>query len=251
TVKMLKWKPLLLYNISKLSSSPLCVSVAHEVVFVVACFDNGQTEAQIEFDAQEILYVDFERQEFVYTVPKFVMLDPSKMFVDISDYDDAKRGKRLCSAVVTYCTAAEKNLPEEKDPPESILYPAEDVQLGVENKLICFVNHFYPPSINVSWTKNGDPVSEGVSLSRYFPNSDGTFHQFSTLTFTPSEGDVYSCTVEHSALETPKTSIWEPEFRRQSHGPDVCCAVGLTLGLLGVAAGTFLIAKGQNRKYIV
>uniref|UniRef100_A0A8P4KDJ9 Ig-like domain-containing protein n=1 Tax=Dicentrarchus labrax TaxID=13489 RepID=A0A8P4KDJ9_DICLA len=95
-----------------------------------------------------------------------------------------------------------------QNPPESILYPAEDVQFGVENSLTCFVNHFYPPYIKVSWTKNGRPVSEGVSLSRYYPNNDQTFHQFSTLTFTPMEGDMYSCTVEHSALDSPKTRIW-------------------------------------------
>ena len=94
-----------------------------------------------------------------------------------------------------------------KDPPQSIIYPAEDVELGVENSLICFVNHIFPPYIEVSWTKNGRPVSEGV-LSRYYPNNDQTFHQFSTLTFTPSEGDIYSCTVEHLALEKPKTRFW-------------------------------------------
>lgn len=93
------------------------------------------------------------------------------------------------------------------DPPESSLYPADEVQPGVENSLTCFVNNFFPPGIKVSWTKNGSPVTEGVSLSRYFPNDDQTFHQFSTLEFTPEEGDVYSCTVEHLALDRPQTKI--------------------------------------------
>uniref|UniRef100_A0AAX7VKT0 Immunoglobulin C1-set domain-containing protein n=1 Tax=Astatotilapia calliptera TaxID=8154 RepID=A0AAX7VKT0_ASTCA len=57
----------------------------------------------------------------------------------------------------------------------SILCLAEEVELGVENSLIGFVNHFNPPSINFNQT----------------------FHQFSTLTFSLSEGDIYSCTVEH------------------------------------------------------
>ncbi|XP_026223279.2 H-2 class II histocompatibility antigen, A-U alpha chain-like [Anabas testudineus] len=184
--------------------------IAHEVVVVVACFDNGQTELQVELDSEEIAYVDFERQEFVYTVPRFVILNPSAMIVNIGDYTDASRGKRRCSEVIAYCKGVEKNPPEEKDPPQGVLYPAEEVQLGVENRLICFVSHFYPPYIQVSWYRNGRPVSEGVSLSRYYPNNDGTFHQFSTVTFTPSDGDIYSCTVEHSALDMPKTYIWEP-----------------------------------------
>ncbi|KAM6936725.1 mamu class II histocompatibility antigen, DR alpha chain-like, partial [Lycodopsis pacificus] len=75
------------------------------------------TEAQCEVDAEELLYVYFDREEVVST--------------------------------------EEKNPPEEMDPPESILYPSEEVQLGVENILICFVNHFYPPEIKVSCTRNG------------------------------------------------------------------------------------------------
>lgn len=96
-----------------------------------------------------------------------------------------------------------------KDPPgEVLIYTSAEVQPGVENTIICFVNGFYPPSIKVSWTKNGNPVSEGVSHSRYYPNKDQTFHQFSTLSFTPSWTDVYSCTVEHPALESPKIVLW-------------------------------------------
>ncbi|XP_071325277.1 H-2 class II histocompatibility antigen, A-U alpha chain-like [Trachinotus anak] len=220
--------------------------IAHEIVRFVGCFDNGTTEVLFEYDAEEILYVDFERQELVYTVPPFLVSDPSEMFEGLRVYIDAVKGKRVCSAVLTFFKLEEKNPPEEEDPPESVLYPAEDVQPGVENSLICFVNHFYPPFIKVSWTKNGHPVSEGVSLSRYYANNDQTFYQFSTLTFTPTEDDIYSCTVEHSALERPRTKIWEPEFSHQSQGPDIFCGVGLTLGFLGVTAGTILIVKGHH-----
>ncbi|XP_070768252.1 H-2 class II histocompatibility antigen, A-U alpha chain-like [Enoplosus armatus] len=220
--------------------------IPHEFVYVVGCFDNGMTEVQYEFDAEEILFVDFERHEVEYTLPRFLVINPSEIFDGPHIYNNAMKGKRFCSAVMAFCKAELKNPPEEKDPPESVLYPAEELQLGVENSLICFVNHFYPPDIKVSWTKNGRPVSEGVSLSRYYPNNDQTFHQFSTLTFTLREGDIYSCTVEHSALEGPKTRIWEPDFSHASLGPDVFCGVGLTLAFLGVAAGTFLMVKGHH-----
>ncbi|AWO96614.1 putative h-2 class II histocompatibility antigen A-B alpha chain-like [Scophthalmus maximus] len=209
---------------------------AHEYITVVGCFDNGPTEVTAVFNAEELMYADFERQVIEYTVPPFLMLDPGEVLKDIAVYKNAKKVKNLCLAIMAYCRAEEKNPPEEKDPPESILYPAEEVQRGVENLLICFVNHFYPPYIEVSWTKNGHPVSEGVSLSRYYSNDDLTFRQFSTMTFTPREGDIYSCTVEHSALETPTTRIWEPDFSHHSHGPDVFCGVGLAFGLIGVAA---------------
>ncbi|XP_041709858.1 H-2 class II histocompatibility antigen, A-K alpha chain-like [Coregonus clupeaformis] len=138
--------------------------------------------------------------------------------------------------------SAVPSIPQVKDAPESIIYPRDEGELGVENTLICFLNHFYPPPFKVNWTKNGLEVTEGAYLSRYYPNKDGTFHQFSTLSFTPQEGDVYACTVEHTALKDPKTS----EVSGSSAGPAVFCGVGLTLGLLGVATGTFLIIKGNQ-----
>ncbi|XP_076593908.1 H-2 class II histocompatibility antigen, A-U alpha chain-like [Chaetodon auriga] len=225
--------------------------IPHELVYILGCFENGTTEAQLEYDAEEIFYVDFERHELVYTVPRYYVNDLREKIDRFHVYENAQRGKTTCSAVLTISKAMEKNPPEERDPPMSILYPAEEVQFGVENSLICFVNHFYPPDIRVSWTRNGLPVSEGVSLSRYYPNNDQTFHQLSTLAFTPREGDIYSCTVEHSALKSPTTRIWEPELSHPSLGLDIFCGVGLTLGLLGVAAGTFLMVKRHHRQPIL
>ncbi|XP_051262640.1 H-2 class II histocompatibility antigen, A-U alpha chain-like [Dicentrarchus labrax] len=222
--------------------------IPHEFVNVVGCFVNGTTEVLFEFDNEEILYVDFQKQDIVYTVPRLIGPDPDKIVGQTYAriLEDAVTNRELCLGITAVAAAEEKNPPEEKDPPESILYPTERVELGVENSLTCFVNHFYPPDIKVSWTKNGRPVSEGVSLSRYYPNNDQTFHQFSTLTFTPREGDMYSCTVEHSALDSPKTRIWEPEVTPPGLGPDIFCGVGLTVGLLGVAVGVFFIAKGHH-----
>ncbi|KAK2844563.1 hypothetical protein Q5P01_011222 [Channa striata] len=221
--------------------------IPHEVLYVVGCFVNGTTEVQFEFDAEEIVYVDFAKEEIVYTVPAFLDPDPSQLLVGLSILNDALENEKLCLAFTAIAAAEENYPPEQRDPPESVLFPSEEVQLDIENSLICFVNHFYPPSVKFTWTKNGQLLSEGVSLSRYYPNNDQTFHQFSTLTFIPSEGDIYSCTVEHLALERPTTRIWEPEFSHQSLGPDIYCGVCLTLGMFGVSAGIFFIAKAQGQ----
>ncbi|KAL3980761.1 NADH dehydrogenase (ubiquinone) flavoprotein 1 [Sarotherodon galilaeus] len=224
--------------------------VPHEMTYVVGCFVQGLTEVQFEFDGEEFLYADFPKQEIVYTVPKFIFPDPSHVLVGLSILKDALDNRDWCLLITKIAAMEEKYPPEEKDPPEIVLFSSDKVELGVENSLICLVNHFYPPSINVTWTKNGHPVSTGVSLSRYFPNKDQTFHQLSTLTFTPSEGDFYSCTVEHSALETPQTRIWEAELTNsdQSLGPVIFCGVGLSLGLLGITVGVFFFVKGHQRQ---
>uniref|UniRef100_A0A3B3YI81 Ig-like domain-containing protein n=1 Tax=Poecilia mexicana TaxID=48701 RepID=A0A3B3YI81_9TELE len=196
-----------------------CFSVPHEITYFVGCFVNGTIDMQSEFDGEEILYINIQKKEIVFTVPTFIDTDP--------DF-----GRFL------FC----------RNPPDSMIFPSREVEPGVENSLICFVNNFYPPSIKVSWTKNGVPVRRGVSVGDYSPNNDQTFRQFSTLTFTPSEGDIYSCTVEHPALETPKTRIWEVEFYNTdpSLGPVIYCGVGLGLGVMGITVGVFFIVKGQQ-----
>lgn len=105
------------------------------------------------------------------------------------------------------------------EPPETSIYPRNDVQLGVKNTLICHVTGFFPPAVNVSWAKNNVIVTEDVSLSQYRPRSDGTFHVFSSLKITPEEKDIYSCTVNHRALQgQPQTKIWsKSRLQRESN----------------------------------
>ena len=89
-----------------------------------------------------------------------------------------------------------------------MIYPKDEVVIGTENTLICFVNHFFPPPIKVKWTKNDVVVAVEDRILSYLPNPDKTYRHISTLTFTPQEGDVYACTVEHEALQEPQTRFW-------------------------------------------
>ncbi|KAM3864376.1 H-2 class II histocompatibility antigen, A-R alpha chain-like [Diretmus argenteus] len=132
------------------------------------------------------------------------------------------------------------------DVPQSMIYPRDDVMEEVANTLICFVNHIFPSSIKVKWTKNDIEVTAEEAFIKYLPNPDRTFHVFSTLRFIPREGDIYACTVEHEALEEPQTRFWEFAISETSRGPAVFCGLGLSLGLLGVAAGVFLFVKGNH-----
>uniref|UniRef100_A0A3B4B9Z8 Ig-like domain-containing protein n=1 Tax=Periophthalmus magnuspinnatus TaxID=409849 RepID=A0A3B4B9Z8_9GOBI len=224
----------------------LCIKAyldhCHEANYIVGCFFNGTTQISLDLDGDLCLYADFENDDVALTLPPFFYVNTSQ-FPHL--YRNALRAKKLHSAPSIYIYEL-PNLTS-SDPPESILYPAEEVLLEVENSLVCFVNHFYPPVITVTWTKNNRLVSEGVSTSTYISNDDQTFHCFSTLTFTPEDGDVYSCTVEHPALEEPKTQSWisTPHKRHQDLALDLYCGVGLTVALLGVAIGTFLIIKGR------
>lgn len=95
------------------------------------------------------------------------------------------------------------------EPPETSIYPRNEVLLGVDNVLICHVTGFFPPPVDVSWSRNNVKVTEGVDVSQYRPRSDQTFHMFSSLKIRPAAGDIYGCTVNHAALqEQPQTKLW-------------------------------------------
>ncbi|XP_028326108.1 RLA class II histocompatibility antigen, DP alpha-1 chain-like [Gouania willdenowi] len=224
--------------------------IDHEVTHIIGCDVKGLSEAQYDFDTDEIMHVDFEKHNVVSNLPTRISLDPNTILDFERVYVNAEKANKACIHAMKFLTAEEDHPPKAKDPPDSIIYPAEEVHLGFENRLICFFNHFYPPPIKVSWTKNDQPVSDGVSHSQFYPNDDQTFHQFSVLKFTPMEGDKYNCTVEHLALESPKTKTWVYDVSHESHQiqtvvPDVVFGVGLTLGLLGVVSGTLLCIKGR------
>uniref|UniRef100_A0AAV2MD01 Ig-like domain-containing protein n=1 Tax=Knipowitschia caucasica TaxID=637954 RepID=A0AAV2MD01_KNICA len=215
---------------------------SHLARYVVACSAHiNSTRVLYDFDGDLILFVDFVNSDVIFTTPSFIHFD-SSYFDNV--FRNAWRARRTCLQTQLASILPGSKAPEVQDPPENILYPAEEVLLGIENRLVCFVNRFYPPVISVTWTKNNCPVSKGVTTSAYIPNKDTTFHCFSTLTFTPEQGDVYSCTVQHPALEEPTTRIWDVDVERhQDLAVDLYCGLGLTVAFVGVAIGTYLTIK--------
>ncbi|XP_051965306.1 H-2 class II histocompatibility antigen, A-R alpha chain-like [Xyrauchen texanus] len=133
------------------------------------------------------------------------------------------------------------------DRPEASIYSKDDVMLGIANTLICHIFGLFHPPVVISWTKNNVNVTENIHLSKYLLKIDGSFNIYSTLNFSPEEGDIYSCTVYHKTLENKfETKIWEVYVSLPSVDPAVFCGVGLLLGLLGVASGTFFLIKWNN-----
>ncbi|XP_065103535.1 HLA class II histocompatibility antigen, DP alpha 1 chain [Paramisgurnus dabryanus] len=217
------------------------LDVVHEETHVLGCSDTEE-EFIYGLDGEVMFYADFNKQEGKMSLPEFA--DPVSFPEET--YQAALANIQICKQNLDVCIQAYKSPQEKMDPPQTSIYPTDDVQQGVENALICHVTGFFPPPVKISWTKNNMIVTEDISLSQYYPNSDGTYTIFSTLKFVPVEGDMYSCSVNHKILPTPQTKTWDVEISLPGVGPAVFCGVGLTLGLLGVAAGTFFLIKGNN-----
>ncbi|KAJ6652471.1 hypothetical protein lerEdw1_011507, partial [Lerista edwardsae] len=72
--------------------------------------------------------------------------------------------------------------------PSATVYPRNPVELGDPNVLICLVDQFFPPVLNITWLRNGEEVSEGVEETDFYPAKDVTFRKFSYLPFVPEAG---------------------------------------------------------------
>uniref|UniRef100_A0A671QCX4 Ig-like domain-containing protein n=1 Tax=Sinocyclocheilus anshuiensis TaxID=1608454 RepID=A0A671QCX4_9TELE len=204
--------------------------IVHEYVGIHGCSETDGEDMH-ELDEEEMWHADFNQKRGVVTLPEFANPLEFPHFYETSVIEMTG-----CKSDVAFLTKIFKSPPPEmgKAPYKGNINVSDDVELGVQNTLICHVTGFYPPSLSISWTTNNANVTE-----------DGTFNIFSTLKVTPVEGDIYSCTVNHRALQgQPQTKTWDVAL--PSVGPAVFCGVGLTLGLLGVAAGTFLLIKGNN-----
>ncbi|XP_029382559.1 H-2 class II histocompatibility antigen, A-U alpha chain-like [Echeneis naucrates] len=219
--------------------------VVHVDLAISGCSDSDG-EVMYSLDGEEIWYADFVKGTGVEPQPPFI----DHMSLVEGTYEQAVASQQICKQNLKVLREAEKDIPLKNDPPSSlIVYSRDDVEIGQKNVLICYVTGFYPAPVKVYWTKNGKNVTEGTSINVPYPNDDFSFNQISRLDFIPQQGDVYSCSVTHPALQEHKTRIWGENLSASPNpgiGPAVFCGLGLTVGLLGVAAGTFFLIKGNE-----
>ncbi|XP_053149209.1 RLA class II histocompatibility antigen, DP alpha-1 chain-like [Hemicordylus capensis] len=94
-------------------------------------------------------------------------------------------------------------------PPTATVFPKNPVEMGDPNVLICFMDQFFPPVLNITWLKNGEEVSQGVTDTDFFPSADNAFRKFSYLAFVPQHGDVYICQTPRSRRSSQRRRrIW-------------------------------------------
>ena len=68
---------------------------------------------QEELDGEEIVYVDFDRKEFVFTVPKFIVPDPGEIIGHLLR-PRLMNGDEACLVALKFCIEEEHSPPEEK-----------------------------------------------------------------------------------------------------------------------------------------
>nr|XP_032630920.1 antigen-presenting glycoprotein CD1d-like [Chelonoidis abingdonii] len=113
--------------------------------------------------------------------------------------------------------------------------------------LVCRVTGFYPRPVRVAWLQDGKEVMPGwwLNSSGILPNADLTYQLHSSLAVGPGTGHSYACRVQHSSLGGQSLLIpWE---QSRPWGPGL--AVGITLGVLAVAAVAVVLWWTRRRSY--
>uniref|UniRef100_A0A8D0C9Q5 Ig-like domain-containing protein n=1 Tax=Salvator merianae TaxID=96440 RepID=A0A8D0C9Q5_SALMN len=123
--------------------------------------------------------------------------------------------------------------------PIAKVYLRTPLEMGDPNLLICFADRFFPPVLNIKWLKNGQPVSEGVEETAYFPSVDATFRKFSYLPLVPEDGDIYTCQVEHLEGDL----AWDGQTLETT-----VCALGLAVAILGIITGPIIFIKARRMR---
>ncbi|XP_047439427.1 boLa class II histocompatibility antigen, DQB*0101 beta chain-like [Mugil cephalus] len=131
------------------------------------------------------------------------------------------------------------NATEENMAEPSISLQEADPGSGNDTMLVCSAYDFYPKRIKMTWHRNGQEVTEGVTFSDVATNGDWTYHVHSYLEFTPERQDRVSCVVEHATLWKPKFYEWEfplnssdKSYLTGGVGALLLGGVFLTLGLI-------------------
>ncbi|NWU07417.1 HA2P protein, partial [Cephalopterus ornatus] len=55
------------------------------------------------------------------------------------------------------------------------VFPALPPALGEANTLVCLVENVFPPALDVTWTRGGVPVTQGVTRGPFTPTPELTF----------------------------------------------------------------------------
>uniref|UniRef100_A0A7N5K040 Major histocompatibility complex, class II, DR alpha n=1 Tax=Ailuropoda melanoleuca TaxID=9646 RepID=A0A7N5K040_AILME len=196
-------------------------------------------EYMFDFDGDEIFHVDLEKKETVWRLEEF------GRFASF-EAQGALANIAVDKANLDIMIKRSNHTPNTNVPPEVTVLSNTPVELGEPNTLICFIDKFSPPVINVTWLRNGNPVTTGVSETVFLPREDHLFRKFHYLPFLPSADDVYDCKVEHWGLDKPLLKHWEPEIATPMSEltETVVCALGLAVGLVGIVVGTVFIIQG-------
>ncbi|XP_069491359.1 H-2 class II histocompatibility antigen, E-U alpha chain-like [Ambystoma mexicanum] len=215
------------------------VEVHHTLIQAEVVQTYGELgEFMFQLDDDEIFYVHSPKKDVVWKLPDF------QQFTSFEG-QGALGNLALDKSNLGILKKSSNNTAAKNVAPEVLVFSEDTVEIGEPNVLICFMNRFFPPVINVTWLKNGQRVTEGVAETDFYPNDDFSFRKYLYLTFIPTQEDEYACSVDHWGQEATVNKFWDSNLSTPPSevAANVLCGLGLAVGIVGIIAGTILCIK--------
>uniref|UniRef100_A0A3B5Q532 HLA class II histocompatibility antigen, DQ beta 1 chain-like n=1 Tax=Xiphophorus maculatus TaxID=8083 RepID=A0A3B5Q532_XIPMA len=112
--------------------------------------------------------------------------------------------------------------------------------------LVCSAYNFYPKQIQITWLRNDQEVTEGVSNTDVIPDGELYYQFHSYLEYTPTSGERISCMVEHVTLWEPRIIVWNNSLPEGEKTKIVVGLCGLIIGLVIFISG-FIYHKKKKK----
>uniref|UniRef100_A0A3B5LZ40 Ig-like domain-containing protein n=1 Tax=Xiphophorus couchianus TaxID=32473 RepID=A0A3B5LZ40_9TELE len=112
--------------------------------------------------------------------------------------------------------------------------------------LVCSAYNFYPKQIQITWLRNDQEVTEGVSNIDVIPDGELYYQFHSYLEYTPTSGERISCMVEHVTLS--EIIVWNNSLPEGEKTTIVVGLCGLIIGLVIFISG-FIYHKKKYALY--
>ncbi|XP_014882089.1 rano class II histocompatibility antigen, A beta chain-like isoform X1 [Poecilia latipinna] len=111
--------------------------------------------------------------------------------------------------------------------------------------LVCSAYNFYPKQIKITWLRNDQEVTEGVSNTDAIPVGELYYQFHSYLEYTPTSGEKISCMVEHVTLSEPRIIVWisDDSLPEGEKNKIIVGLSGLILGLVIFISGFIYYKK--------
>uniref|UniRef100_A0A3B1JVA6 Ig-like domain-containing protein n=1 Tax=Astyanax mexicanus TaxID=7994 RepID=A0A3B1JVA6_ASTMX len=112
--------------------------------------------------------------------------------------------------------------------------------------LICSAYNFYPKHINITWLRDGQRVTGGVTYTEEMADGDWYYQSHAYLEYDPKPWENISCLVEHASFKQPRTYQWDPSLPGFQKTRIAVGAAGLLLGTVTATAGLIFYLRHRR-----
>ncbi|KAM5145827.1 class I histocompatibility antigen, F10 alpha chain-like [Mantella aurantiaca] len=175
--------------------------------------DDGSTAGYMQdgYDGREFIHLDTKTGIFIPT------MNEAQITTQRWNSPEMREGERQKNYLENECIEwLKKYINNGREDLEKRVRPEVKVwgrrQSDGVTRLQCLVYGFHPRAVDVKWVRNGVDHLPSEEMTPILPHPDGTYQIRVTVDVSTTEGDTYSCHVDHSSLEDETLSVkWEPD----------------------------------------